>query len=507
MRDPSLYVDAAVLASLMLLGVLLYQTPLHNPYFCFDDRSAIVYNQAVRSVDLQNIFNAFNTRFLPGLSFAVNYQWCGLDPRGFRLVNVLIHGANAFLVFLLLRSTLSLRKAKKEAAAVWIAVSAALLFLVHPLQTEAVNSITQRFVLMAGFFYLLTLCLFIHYRRSSQKKFLLAGLFSGLAAMLCKEFSVTLGLMLLLYEFYFLEECGGTRAARLRRILPFLALSLIVPLLLWRTPAQAIRQASIADSRAAAASKDITRAKNAIGRKPYFLTELNVVRTYLRLLVLPLNQNFDYDYPITKSLDGKTASSAALCLGLLGAAFFMRRVLPLASFGVFWFFIALSVESSLIPIGHVMAEYRLYLPLVGFVIAAASIGSNLVRHPRAVGMAAAVILLSAGAMTLERNKIWKDEFTLWDDVVRKSPHKARAYNNRGLEYYRRGQIPQAIADFNQTIALDPGFDAAYNNRGVLRGLEGDLNGALADFNKAVALNPEYTDAFNNRRLTLDRLKK
>ena len=112
---------------------------------------------------------------------------------------------------------------------------------------------------------------------------------------------------------------------------------------------------------------DITRAKGSIGRKQYFLTELNVVRTYVRLLFLPVNQNFDYDYPLSHEMDTKTLLSGVFLLCLLVLAVLTYRSYRIVSFGILWFFIALSVESSLIPIGHVIAEYRLYLASVGFV--------------------------------------------------------------------------------------------------------------------------------------------
>jgi len=151
-----------------------------------------------------------------GLSFALNYQWCGVHPAGYRLINVLIHCLNAFLVYLLAKSILNWPVVRTHAVTrhpersegskgalrffaslrmtnnlEWPAFFASMLFLCHPIQTEPVNYITQRFVLMGTFFYLLTLILSIQYRCRSQKRFIFASMGAAIAAMLCKEFVVT----------------------------------------------------------------------------------------------------------------------------------------------------------------------------------------------------------------------------------------------------------------------------------------------------------------------------
>ena len=148
-----------ILAVLTVCGLALYFIPLQSKAYYFDDHYSIESNEVIRTVDIPRIFNAFNTRFLVGLSFALNYKWCGLEPAGYRLVNILIHCLNAFLVYLLVKSTLYLCQDSRQkffCRLEWPAFFASMLFLCHPIQTEPVNFITQRFVLMGTFFYLLT---------------------------------------------------------------------------------------------------------------------------------------------------------------------------------------------------------------------------------------------------------------------------------------------------------------------------------------------------------------
>ncbi len=161
---------------------------------------------------------------------------------------------------------------------------------------------------------------------------------------------------------------------------------------------------------------DITRAHGGIGRKQYFLTELNVVCTYVRLLFLPVNQNFDYDYPISYQVDNKTVLCGVFLLCLLALAAVTYRSYRIISFGILWFFIALSVESSFIPIGHVIAEYRLYLASVGFVFLVMTLIYMRQADVKKLNMIAAVILIGFSILTYQRNKVWENEITLWNDA-------------------------------------------------------------------------------------------
>jgi len=477
--------------AIILCGFTLYFIPLHSAFFYFDDISSIVNNEAIRKIDIPTIFNAFNTRFLVGLSFAFNYQWGGLHPFGYRFINLIIHCLNAFLVYVL---------AKELKGAPIPAFFASMLFLCHPLQTEPVNSITQRFVLMGTFFYLLTLFLYIQYRCRSQKRYMIAALGSAMAAMFCKEFTVTLPFMLALYDFYFLRGVAETWWKRCNRILPFFVIILIVPILLLRTPPETIGVANIADTDSIH-HIDITRAQGKISRKQYFLTELNVVCTYVRLLFLPVNQNLDYDYPLSHAMNGGTFLSGIFLFCLLVLAVITYKSYRIVSFGILWFFIALSVESSFIPIGHVIAEYRLYLASVGFVF----LVTALLYEKKVTGaiskklhLSPFLVLIGFSILTYQRNNIWKDGFTLWNDTVQKSPHKARAFNNRGNAYIDQGKVTRALSDYSKAIELDPNYADAYYDRGIIYNNQGKVTQALSDFTKAIKIYPYYEKAFIGR---------
>ena len=485
--------------AIICLGLALYYIPLHSTFFCLDDSIAIEHNQAIKQIDVPKIFTVFNTRFLPGLTFALNYQWCALNPAGYRFINLLIHCFNAFLVYLLIKSTLTIFPARKTmlfCRLEWVAFLGSVLFLCHPIQTEPVNYITQRFVLMGAFFYLLTLYLYIQYRCRQQKTYMIACQAAAIAAMLCKEFAVTLPLMLVVYEFYFINSLNEGMGKRLRRLTPFFIIALIVPLLLLRTPSQAVGVANIA-------GPNITMAHRGIDRRPYFLTELNVVSTYVRLLFLPVNQNFDYDYPISYAIDGKTLMSGVFLLCLLAMAGITYNSCRIVSFSILWFFIALSVESSFIPIGNVIAEYRLYLASAGFVFLVMTVIYMKPENQKKFYMMAGIICVAFSLLTYQRNEVWKDGITLWNDTIRKSPHKARPYLNRGNYYlFKQGNLEGAMSDYNKSIEVDPNYIAAYCTLADLYFSEGKFNQAIMEYSKAIMIkDPNYlnkADLYYNR---------
>jgi tetratricopeptide (TPR) repeat protein len=110
-------------------------------------------------------------------------------------------------------------------------------------------------------------------------------------------------------------------------------------------------------------------------------------------------------------------------------------------------------------------------------------------------------------MTYQRNKVWKDELTLWEDAIQKSPHKARVYVNRGRALIIQGNFSQAKPDFEKAIKIDPNFAAAYSNLGASNLAEGNILQALADYNRSIEINPKNRRAYYGRATTYYYLKK
>jgi tetratricopeptide (TPR) repeat protein len=204
------------------------------------------------------------------------------------------------------------------------------------------------------------------------------------------------------------------------------------------------------------------------------LSELHTTAYALLLFFTPWNQNFDHDLPEFHSLtQWPLPLDLLLLLGAAMAGLLLWRRLPLVAFGLAWFCIQL-LPTSLIPRNDLLSERNLYLPSIGLLIGIVAVGShftqwlttaiarsNLVRLGSA-GLAA-VLVLALSLFTSQRNDIYRDNFLLWSDTVRKSPNKARPHNNLGYAYALRDDWDRAIEEFRTAARLDPDFILAQQN--------------------------------------------
>ncbi len=498
-------------ALIIILCVIAYSNTFSVP-FQFDDPYRITSEPLVRAQSFMKLLAM--PRGVGYITFALNYGLHGADVAGYHVVNLSVHVLNALLVYglvvLSFRTPLLQRSSLRHRAGT-IAFFSALLFAVHPIQTESVTYIVQRFASLAALFYLASLAAYIKSRLSGlenrPKAIMLAwyaaALVSAVLAMKTKEMAFTLPVVIVLYELLFFE---GTVKKRIVLLLPLVLTMMIIPLSLLGTATplgQMINDVS-----------EKTRIQTDMTRGAYLFTEFTVIVMYLRLLFLPYNQNLDYDYPLFQSFFTPAVVLSFLLLALIfGAGLYLLyrdRRAPgagrLMAFGIFWFFITLSVESSVIPIVDLVFEHRLYLPSVGFFITcttalflgAARLKARWPQADRAVmGVLAAGVIVFAG-LTYARNIVWQSEVDLWENVIKQGPEKARGYNGLGLAYQHLFQYDKAIGGFSKAIALDPDYFTAYMNRGVMYGQTGIFDKALEDLDRAIALHPKFAEAYSNR---------
>jgi len=350
---------------LILLGIIIYSDSF-DCSFHFDDLKRIVYNPAIRNLtDLKTIWTYAPNRPLSFFTFAVNYQFNRFDVPNWHVVNLAFHLIDACLVWwlaLLIFSTLAKKDDQMARNKKILAFLTALLFVSHPLAIQSVTYIYQRQVTMVAMFYLLSLSLYIKARLSdngnTSKILLFTGsLVSAVLAMLTKENAFTLPFTILLFEIFFVGtkkfSMNFTDYRVIILLVAFLAILFIIPF-----------------SHSFSFFKPILPG----GGNPYtltpgnyFFTQLSVILKYIRLLCLPLSQNLDYDFPISNSFfEARTLISFSILLSLILLALFIYKRHRIISFGIFWFFITLSIESSFIPIHDVIFEYRTYLPSFGF---------------------------------------------------------------------------------------------------------------------------------------------
>jgi hypothetical protein len=477
---------------LVLAGLMAYARTFSFP-FAFDDMVQILGSNQVKTLaSLPKPSFWLQGRALGVLSFALNYRLHGESVVGYHLVNFTIHLLSAFILYgfilLLWRTPLVSRETEPRHAdhGRLIAFFAALLFIVHPVQTQAVTYIAQRFTSLATLFYLCSAACYVRARLAFEdtvpsRRGLSAGYFmlsfvAALLAMRTKEITLTLPLALVFLELICFR---GRLKFRILTLSLFLLTMAIIPLSLTGV------KGGMADLLTAA--DRVTRIQTIISRTDYLLTQFRVVATYLRLLIFPVNQNLDYELAFSHSIaEPAVLMGLALHLTLVGfavwclvrsraaapPAFLPAPHLRLVAIGIGWFYIALLVESSIMPIIDPIFEHRVYLPSAGAFLAVCSavIGFAGRRGASPVLSSACLALTMLSLVfvvaTVKRNQVWSDEITLWEDVTSKSPNLSRPWNNLGYAYLKRKEPAKAIPALVRSISLDPGHPDAWNNVGL-----------------------------------------
>lgn len=502
---------------IFVLGALVYSNTLGAP-FQWDEETLILANPVIKDtgyfLDTDRArgtiyYASLKNRYAGYLTFALNYRLHGFKVGGYHLFNISVHLGTALLVYLfvilgfrtplLMPSRLSGRSGE-------VALFSALLFVAHPVQTEAVTYIFQRLASMAAMFYLLSVTSYIMSRLSGSARgkygFYLLSLVSAVIAMKTKENAFTLPLAITLYEVFFFK---GPVKRRLKWLAPILLTLIIVPLGvagLEKTAGETLKGLI-----------SLPRGFTEVTRAEYLFTQFRVLVTYIRLLVLPVNQNIDYAYPVYESLfDVQVFLSLGFLAGVLGAGVYLFKsskrgdpALRLASFGIFWFFLTLSVESSLIPIPMLINEYRLYLPstalsaafVTGGYLALGGLSIGDVRKGRAVTAIFTAMVLVLSVAAFSRNSVWRTKVGLWEDVVEKSPKKARGHYNLGNHYAIGGQMDEGIEHYREAIRLKPDYIDAHNNMANALRSKGLLDDAIGHYVTALRYNPNYAEAYNN----------
>ena len=415
------------------LSTIIYSNTFYAS-FHFDDTPAIVENYAIHRFDVREIFST-SSRPVLDLTFALNYYFGKLNVFGYHLVNLMLHIANGIILYFIMLWTINPLTAKsKELRAkskgqetneeelyapgsmpyvnsstnFRLPLYASLIFIAHPIHTQAVTYIVSRSSVLATTFYLLALLLFIRAFKQRAKseglianskeqivkeeeqsaksegspalsstllakrsKLFLAGAFlASCFGMGTKQEAATLPLMLFIYDFYFISK-GDWKVIRGHYKIHLAMFStLAIVLYLSFSGLQTYISFDYAKGIPMPQEEPITSFQ-------YFLTQLHVIPYYIRLLFIPANLNLDYDWPITRNIDLPTVFFFVLLTSLIIVAIILFRRARLVSFGIIWFFVTLSVTSSFVVIYDVIFEHRLYLPSIGFAIVIAFLISKI----------------------------------------------------------------------------------------------------------------------------------
>ncbi|MCK5420468.1 MAG: tetratricopeptide repeat protein, partial [Desulfobacterales bacterium] len=213
--------------------------------------------------------------------------------------------------------------------------------------------------------------------------------------------------------------------------------------------------------------------------------------------------NLDHEFMISNSLIDPvtTLFSLAAIAGAVGAAIYFAKKAPLISFCILWFFGNLVIESSVIGL-EIIFEHRTYLPSLMLIFMLVSLAFKYMK-PRQLCIPVLCILLAVGTLwTYQRNRVWGDAITLWQDCVTKSPNKARPYNNLGVALAYAGQSDAAIDNYYAALKINPDYGNAHYNLGSILARKGHLKSGIAHMTKALELEPNNYEAHNNLGIAL-----
>jgi tetratricopeptide (TPR) repeat protein len=437
--------DATAPAMLAIAVLLVYFNAL-TASFQFDDFNVIVNNPAVHSLAAW-LDSMPGIRPLLKLTYTLNWA-VSPSPFGFHLFNVLVHAANAALVFLLLRA---LRPGRGRDDL--LPLLAALMFALHPVQTEAVTYVSGRSVSLMALFYLGSLLVYTRADAAASPRawrLFSAALFA--AAVLVRETAVTLPLALLL-----LESIGAKRSVRekLKR-LAFHGAVLAAGLL------------AIAASPAYRHLFEVSLALRSLAEN--LLTQANAICYLAGQLVFPWRLNADPDLPVFTAFTPVIGAQALAVIALLAIGLRNLRRRRWIALAVLWFFIHLLPTNSVLPRLDVANDRQLYLASIGaFVAMGAVLQWLLARLQRRwlVNVAIGLLLLGLGTLTIQRNQVYESQVAFWEDAAGGSPGKPRVFNNLGYAYQQEGRYGDARHAYRRAIELDPDYWRARINLDLL----------------------------------------
>jgi tetratricopeptide (TPR) repeat protein len=479
--------NVLALLIITLAALAAYYNSLEGQ-FILDDREAVLENPTIRH--LWPIWNTLSPPSISGvggrpavnLSLAINHALGGAAVEGYHALNLAIHILAGLTLFGIVRRTLlrPVFKNRYDRAALPMSLAVSVLWIVHPLQTEAVTYISQRAESLMGLFYLLTLYCFIRGSESHRPGlWFMLSVTACLLGMATKEVMVTAPLLVLLYDRTFVA--GSFRAAWRQRQRVYVGLASTWILLGYLM--------SGLHNRSVGYGFGITWWE-------YALTECRVITNYLWLCLWPHPLVFDYGTDLVIRHAAVAAPYALLLAALLVATVIaLKRSPPIGFLGA-WFFVILAPGSSVVPVaGQPMAEHRLYVSLAAVVVLVVlGIRRFAGRWSTGAFLALAIIL---GALTTRRNEDYRSELSIWSDTVAKRPDDARSRCCLGNALRQAGHVSQAMVQYEQALRLRPDYVDAHVNLGALLANTGRVDEAMTHYRRAIELKPNSSEAHDN----------
>lgn len=507
----------------------------------FDDAPHILKNERIRR--LRPVSELIGGRRpVVDVSLALNYRLGKLDVRGYHAVNLGVHILAALTLFGIIRRTLLRERFGEGIDAVsnvecrmsigrsairhstidnrqfptpWIAWVTALIWVVHPLQTQSVTYLIQRAESLMGLFYLLTLYCVIRgvYRTASEGGPTRMGWWCSAAVVSCalgmgsKGVMVTAPAMVLLYDRVFIS--GSWSDTLRRRWALYVGLAATWSVLWACGVAHGVLNPATKGAHVGFAYTDVAPLN-------YALTQFGALLQYLKLSVWPHPLCLDYTWPVAQS-PGRIIPQAIVIVLLLVSAVWAFFRAPRLGFLAAWFFVILAPTSSFIPIKDTLFEHRVYLSLAAVVIAVVVAGDRLLQQlarralwadvkRRFVASALAVTVVALlGYGTVRRNQDYHNVVSMWRDVAAKRPNNARAFEQLGTALVIEGKKNEAVVEYQNAVQIDSDFSSAHANLANALSQTGRFEEAVKHYHEVLRIEPDHIEACTNMGHALDAL--
>ncbi|HWY13487.1 MAG TPA: tetratricopeptide repeat protein [Bacteroidia bacterium] len=469
------YSNGLFLAIIAILTLSIYFPSLNNKFLNdWDDGVYVINNPQIKSLHSDSISYTLNKAFksytyghyhpLTMLSYCMEYNLSGVNPKTYHITNLLLHILNAFLVFalvwLLVRQSL-------------VAFITSLLFALHPMHVETVAWIADRKDLLCSLFFIAAMCSYVMYHQNQNKKYYILTFFLFVLALFSKAMAITFPVVLFALDYFM---TGKISIKNSKGKLLFLILSLI------------FGYVSILAQKSNDALADLDHIN--ILEKIMF-SSYSIIMYVVKLFSFS-NISAFYNYPLTENGKYPLFFYAApfLLFGLIWVVLKIKQHKKLIRFGLAFFLITIALVLQIIPAGNViMADRYTYLPYIGLFFIIAGFSNSIIANislkstsARPIVMASLVVyVFGCCYFSFGRTKVWNNSMSLWTDTIEKNPDAALPYCNRAALFLKQNQTEKAISDLNHAITIRPKYITAHYNRGIAFMRLGKFNEAVNDF--------------------------